>query len=92
MDDLISRALDRATLKGAQYVDVRVAQTTEQMFAVKNGLVDAVEHNESTGFGVRVSNANNMLDNISTVPEPSTTRPMISGRSRSRPISPVTIP
>ena len=53
MDDLISRALDRATLKGAQYVDVRVAQTTEQMFAVKNGLVDAVEHNESTGFGVR---------------------------------------
>ncbi|MEK7325627.1 MAG: DNA gyrase modulator, partial [Chloroflexota bacterium] len=54
MNDLMSRALDLATFRGAQYADVRVAQTTEQALSVKNGLVDALGFTESTGFGVRV--------------------------------------
>lgn len=54
MNDLMSRALDLATFRGAQYADVRVAQSTEQTLAVKNGLVDALGFTESTGFGVRV--------------------------------------
>src|SRR5262245_17078714 len=53
MNDLMSRALDLAGLKGAQYADVRVSQTTHQRLAVKNGAVEALEFNESLGFGVR---------------------------------------
>jgi TldD protein len=54
MNDLMARALDLATRKGASYADVRVVQNAEQLLAVKNGLVDTLEYNESIGFGVRV--------------------------------------
>jgi TldD protein len=50
----MARALDLATLKGADYADVRVTQSTEQLLTMKNGLVEALEFNESIGFGVRV--------------------------------------
>jgi TldD protein len=50
----MSRALDLAQSKGAQYADVRVSQSTEQLLTLKNGLVEALEYNESLGFGVRV--------------------------------------
>ncbi len=54
MNDLMSRALDLATRKGATYADVRVVQSTEQLISMKNGLLDTLEYNESIGFGVRV--------------------------------------
>ncbi len=54
MNDLISRALDLAAVKGAEYTDARIVQTTEQTIAVKNGSVDALGFTESLGFGVRV--------------------------------------
>ena len=54
LKDLMARALDLATLKGADYADVRVTQTTEQLLTMKNGLVETLEFNESIGFGVRV--------------------------------------
>ena len=54
MNDLMSRALDLATHRGAQYADVRAAQTIEQTLTVKNGVVDALGFTESMGFGVRV--------------------------------------
>lgn len=54
MKNIISRALDLATMRGADYADARIVQTTEQTFAVKNGAVDALSFHESMGFGVRV--------------------------------------
>ncbi|MEK7312276.1 MAG: TldD/PmbA family protein [Chloroflexota bacterium] len=50
----MSRALNLSALKGAEYADVRVAQTAEQTLTVKNGLVDALSFVESSGVGVRV--------------------------------------
>ena len=41
-------------MRGADYADARIVQTTEQTFAVKNGAVDALSFHESMGFGVRV--------------------------------------
>lgn len=54
MNDFISRALDFAVSHGAHYADVRVSQSAEQYLTTKNGLVEALEYNESLGFGVRV--------------------------------------
>lgn len=54
MNTLLSRALDHAALKGAEYADARIVQTTEQMISVKNGLIDSLSFTESLGFGVRV--------------------------------------
>src|SRR3990172_1280131 len=54
LNNYISRALDLAKIRGADYTDARIVQTTEQTFAVKNGTVDALSYDESTGFGVRV--------------------------------------
>jgi TldD protein len=54
LKNIISRALDLATMRGADYADARIVQTTEQTFAVKNGAVDALSFHESMGFGVRV--------------------------------------
>src|SRR5574341_709627 len=54
LDTLSSRALETATLKGAQYADIRVVQTADQSLSVKNGVVDGLSSSESLGFGVRV--------------------------------------
>ena len=50
----MSRALDLAKIRGADYADVRIVQTTEQTLAMKNGAIDALSFDESMGFGVRV--------------------------------------
>ena len=54
MDDLVSRALDLAEVKGAAYSDVRLVETKQQRFAVRNGVVDTISDDESLGIGVRV--------------------------------------
>jgi len=54
LNHFISRALDLATMRGADYADARIVQSTEQTLAVKNGAVDALSFDESVGFGVRV--------------------------------------
>ncbi len=54
MKDLMSRALDLATRKGAQYVDVRVVENQTENIAVKNGIVQNLNFTDSLGFGVRV--------------------------------------
>lgn len=54
MNHFISRALDLAKTRGAEYADARIVQTTEQTLAVKNGAVDALSFDESIGFGVRL--------------------------------------
>ena len=54
MKDLMMRAIDLATRRGAQYADARVVRTTNERISVKNGVVDSLNRSESGGFGVRV--------------------------------------
>ena len=54
MDNFLSRALDLAAVKGASYCDVRLVETNQERFAVRNGVVDTISNDESLGIGVRV--------------------------------------
>ncbi|MDE3092143.1 MAG: TldD/PmbA family protein, partial [Chloroflexota bacterium] len=54
MKDLTARALNIAQVRGAAYADVRVVTRVTQHLAVKNGVIEALEQDESQGFGVRV--------------------------------------
>ncbi len=47
------RALDTATAKGAQYVDVRFGTTRDEHVEVRNGVVAGLSDSESSGFSVR---------------------------------------
>ena len=53
MNDLVSRALDTAA-RSAQYADVRLVETSQERFVVRNGVVDTLSMDESLGIGVRV--------------------------------------
>ena len=53
MNDIISAALNAATLAGASYADVRVVDTSREAIQVASGVVEAVERSDSFGFGVR---------------------------------------
>ena len=54
MDELMARALDLAKVKGAEYADIRMVQTEQERYVVRNGVVDTLSTDQSTGFGVRV--------------------------------------
>jgi TldD protein len=54
LDELITRALDLAKVKGAEYADIRVVQTEQERYVVRNGAVDTLSTDQSMGFGVRV--------------------------------------
>lgn len=54
MDDLISRALDLAKVRGAGYADIRIVRTGQERISLRNGVVDTLSVDESLGFGVRV--------------------------------------
>ena len=54
IDDLLSRALDLAVVKGASYCDVRQVETNQERFVVRTGVVDTLSSDESLGIGVRV--------------------------------------
>jgi TldD protein len=54
MRDLVMRALDTASAKGAAYADVRVVRSRVQSISLKNRIVEALTDNDSIGFGVRV--------------------------------------
>ena len=54
MDELLLRALDLAKMKGAEYADIRFVNTTQERLVVRNGVVDTLSNDQSTGFGVRV--------------------------------------
>ena len=54
MDELLLNALDLAGVKGAQYADIRLVNTTQERLVVRNGVVDTLSNDQSTGFGVRV--------------------------------------
>ena len=54
MKDYCDSALNIAQVQGASYADVRIVGREKQSISVKNGQVEALTHEESFGFGVRV--------------------------------------
>lgn len=54
MDELIRNALDAAVASGASYADVRAVETSSEGLSVRGATVEALDRNESLGFGVRV--------------------------------------
>jgi len=54
MDDLVSRALDLAEVRGAGYADIRIVRTSQERISLRNGVVDTLSVDESLGSGVRV--------------------------------------
>ncbi len=54
MKELLLNALDLASVKGAQYADIRLVNTTQKRLVVRNSVVDTLSNDQSTGFGVRV--------------------------------------
>src|SRR5512135_538538 len=54
LKSLMQRALDLATQGGARYADIRVVHMQTEAIGVKNGVVEAIQSDESAGFGVRV--------------------------------------
>jgi TldD protein len=51
---LMSRALDLAKLRGAQYADIRIVHNCTENIGVKDGVVEALNYSDTIGFGVRV--------------------------------------
>ena len=54
MQELMMRAMNLATVRQAQYADVRVVRNTTESINVRNGVVTNLNLQESVGFGVRV--------------------------------------
>ena len=54
MDQLLLSTLDTAKVKGAEYADIRSVETSQERFVVRNGAVETITTDESTGFGIRV--------------------------------------
>ena len=54
MREFCDRALDTAKAQGASYADVRIVSRETQSIMVENWKVQALTHEESFGFGVRV--------------------------------------
>jgi predicted Zn-dependent protease len=54
MRDLVLRALDTASSRGASYADVRTVGRKAQSITVRNQNVEALTAEETLGFGVRV--------------------------------------
>ncbi|HUS83348.1 MAG TPA: TldD/PmbA family protein [Dehalococcoidia bacterium] len=54
MRDLVSRALDTASQRGASHADVRVVERRAESITVRNQNVEGLTADESLGFGVRV--------------------------------------
>lgn len=54
MKTIMSRALDLARARGAQYADIRVVQNRTETMAVRDGLPESLNFTENIGFGVRV--------------------------------------
>lgn len=54
MKDLMMRALNLASVRGAMYADIRVVQNKTERLVVKDGVATGLNLEESSGFGVRV--------------------------------------
>jgi len=54
LKDFTDRALNLAQIQGASYADIRIVEAEDQEIVVRNGVVEAIMHKTSRGFGVRV--------------------------------------
>ena len=54
MKTIMSRALDLACTRGAQYADIRVVHNRTETMAVRDGAPETLNFAETIGFGVRV--------------------------------------
>jgi len=54
MNDLAPLALDTALVRGADYADVRLIESSREEIQVKNGQVGGLDRSETVGIGVRV--------------------------------------
>ena len=54
MKELMMRALNLASVRGAAYADVRIVQNKTERIVVKDGVATGLNLDESIGFGVRV--------------------------------------
>ena len=54
MKTIMSRALDLARARGAQYADIRVVHNRTETLAVRDGVPESLNFTETIGFGVRV--------------------------------------
>lgn len=54
MKTIMSRALDLARTRGAQYADIRVVHNRTETMAVRDGAPESLNFAETIGFGVRV--------------------------------------
>jgi len=54
LKSLISKGLDLAKTRGAQYADIRVVENQTESITVKNGMVEGLDFTDTIGFGVRV--------------------------------------
>jgi TldD protein len=50
----MSKALDLAKVRGAQYADIRVVENKTETLAVKNSVIESLDFADTIGFGVRV--------------------------------------
>ena len=50
----MSHALDLASVRGAQYADIRVVEGLNENISLRNGAVQQLDYTDSLGFGVRV--------------------------------------
>ncbi len=54
MEDLLAQAMNLATVRGAQYADIRAVHNVTESLVVKDGIVESITLNDTIGFGVRV--------------------------------------
>jgi TldD protein len=54
MKELIGNILGLAKLKRVDYADIRIIRRQREEIAVKNGVVEALTHDEDFGFGIRI--------------------------------------
>jgi TldD protein len=51
---LMSHALDLASVRGAQYADIRVVEGQTETISLRNGTIQQLDFSDTIGFGVRV--------------------------------------
>ena len=54
MQDLLDRALNMASTRGAQYADARVIEKETETLVLQNGVMRTLESSKNIGVGVRV--------------------------------------
>lgn len=54
MEQYIKGIVDSLKMKRVEYGDVRIVERESESIVLKNGVIEAITHSTSTGFGVRV--------------------------------------